>query len=85
MKNLIYLLRSELSQDDLTNIYVAIEANPCEAVSFNFVFSKLLEKEEITKDLIPLGRIVEAIGFNVLAGKLKERVEKFMKFDEDEF
>ena len=85
MKNLIYLLRSELSQDDLTNIYVAIEANPSEAVSFNFVFSKLLAKGEITKDLIPLGRIVEAIGLNVLAGKLKEHVEKFMKFDEDEF
>ena len=85
MKNLIYLLRSELSQDDLTNIYVAIEAIPREAVSFNFVFSKLLEKGEITKDLIPLGRIVEAIGINALAGKLKERVEKFMKFDEDEF
>ena len=85
MKNLIYLLRSELSQDDLTNIYVSIEANPSEAVSFNFVFSKLLEKGEITKDLIPLGRIVEAIGLSVLAGKLKERVEKFMKFDEDEF
>ena len=85
MKNLIYLLRSELSQDDLTNIYVAIEANPSETVSFNFVFSKLLEKGEITKDLIPLGRIVEAIGLNALAGKLKERVEKFMKFDEDEF
>ena len=85
MKNLIYLLRSELSQDDLTNIYVAIEANPSEAVSFNFVFSKLLEKGEITKDLIPLGRIVEAIGLNALAGKLKECVEKFMKFDEDEF
>ena len=49
MKNLIYLLRSELSQDDLTNIYVAIEANPSEAVSFNFVFSKLLKREKSRK------------------------------------
>ena len=85
IKTLITLLKTELTVDNLSLIYVSISTEIEESIDFETTLHKLLEKGYIQTDLQALSRLLVRIKRDDIRRKLEEYQSVLYYLNEDEF
>ena len=85
IKTLITLLKTELTVDDLSLIYVSISTEIEESIDFETTLNKLLEKGYIQTDLKALSILLLQIKRDDIRRKLEEYQSVLYNLNENEF